>query len=105
MLADRGFDIAALVRIMQASLCIPVLTKGKDQLSPVEVEETKTIANVRIHVERVIGMVGQKCSILHGAIPIDFVIKRAGEDIPLIAHTVHVSCALSHVCNPIVPFD
>ena len=90
---------------MQASLRIPAFTKGKDQLSPIEVEETRTIANVRIHVERVIGMVQQKYSILHETIPIVFVIKRAGEDIPLIDHIVHVCCALSNVCNPIVPFD
>lgn len=56
VLADQGFDIAESVGMMQASLHILTFTKGKDQLSPVEVEETRTIANVRIHVERVIGM-------------------------------------------------
>ena len=50
-------SVAESVGIMQASLRIPAFTKGKDQLSPIEVEETRTIANVRIHVERVIGMV------------------------------------------------
>lgn len=105
VLADRGFDIAESVGMMQASLHIPAFTKGKNQLSPVEVEETRTIANVRIHVERVIGMVRQKYSILHSTIPIDFVTKRAGEDVPLIDRIVRVCCALSNVCNPIVPFD
>lgn len=57
VLADQGFDIAESVGMMQASLHILTFTKEKDQLSPVEVEETRTIANVRIHVERVIGMV------------------------------------------------
>ena len=70
-----------------------------------EVEETRAIANVRIHVERVIGMVRQKYSILHGTLPIDFVIKRAGEDVPLIDRIVRVCCALTNVCNPIVPID
>ena len=32
---------------MQASLGIPAFTKGKDQLSPDEVEETRAIAMVR----------------------------------------------------------
>ena len=77
MLANQGFDTAESVRMMQASLHIPAFTKGKDQLSAVEVEETRTIANVRIHVERVIGMVQQKYSILHSIIPIDFVIKKS----------------------------
>ena len=68
VLADRGFDIAEAVGMIQASLHIPAFTKGKDQLSAIEVKETRTIANVRIHVERVIGMVRQKYSILHGTI-------------------------------------
>lgn len=57
VLADRGFDISESVGMMQARLHIPAFTKGKDQLSPLEIEETR---NVRIHVERVIGAVRQK---------------------------------------------
>jgi len=105
VLADRGFDIAESVGMMQARLHIPAFTKGKDQLSAAEVEETRTIANVRIHVERVIGMVRQKYSILHHTIPIDFVTIRQGEDIPIIDRIVRICCALNNVCNPIVPFD
>ena len=56
ILADRGFDIPESVGTMQAKLHIPAFTKGKSQLSPLEVEETRSIANVRIHVERVIGL-------------------------------------------------
>ncbi|XP_065902324.1 uncharacterized protein [Dysidea avara] len=91
VLADRGFDISESV--------------GKDQLSAVEIEETRTIANVRIHVERVIGMVRQKYSILHDTIPIDFVIIRKGEDTPLLDRIIRICCALTNVCNPIVPID
>ena len=105
VLADRGFDISESVGMMQARLHIPAFTKGKDQLSAVEVEETRTIANVRIHVERVIGMVRQKYSILHDTIPIDFVIIRKGEDTPLLDRIVRICCALTNVCNPIVPID
>ena len=60
VLADRGFDISDSVGMMQASLSIPAFTKGKSQLSAMEVEETRTISNVRIHIERVIGNVRQK---------------------------------------------
>ena len=60
VLADRGFDIGDSVGMMQASLHIPAFTKGKSQLTAMEVHETRSIANVRIHVERVIGMVRQK---------------------------------------------
>ncbi len=50
VLADRGFDISDSVAMMQARLHIPAFTRGKDQLSAMEIHDTKTIANVRIHV-------------------------------------------------------
>ena len=43
----------------------------------------RTIANVRIHVERIIGNVRQKYPILQNTLPIHFVHKRDGEDTPL----------------------
>ena len=47
VLADRGFDISESVGMMQAKLHIPAFTKGKSQLSTLEVENTRTIANVQ----------------------------------------------------------
>ena len=38
ILADRGFDIADSVGTLQARLHIPAFTKGKSQLSALEVE-------------------------------------------------------------------
>ena len=40
-----------LRRLLLSSLKIPALTKGENQLSGIEVEQTTRIANVRIHVE------------------------------------------------------
>ena len=51
VLADRGFDISESVGMMQASLQILAFTKGKSQLSALEVENTRIIANVCIHIE------------------------------------------------------
>lgn len=90
---------------MQAKLHIPAFTKGKTQLSALEIEDTRKIANVRIHVERVIGCVRQKFRILQSTLPIHFVSTRKDEDIPLIDHIVRVCCALNNVCNSVVPFD
>ena len=73
VLANCGFDIAESVGVMQAQLHISEFKKGKDQLSALEVEQTRSIANVRIHVERVLGLVRQKHSILQSTIPIHFV--------------------------------
>ena len=98
VLAERGFNISKSVGMMQASWHIPAFTKEKDQLHADEIEKTRTIANVRIHVERVIGMY----SILHDTIPIDFVLIRKGEDTPLIDR---ICWALTNACNLIVPGD
>ena len=84
VLADRGFDISDSVGILQAKLHIPAFTRGKSQLSALEVEETRSIANVRIHVERVIGLVRQKYTILQGTLPINLMTKRVDEDSPLV---------------------
>ena len=54
LLADRGFDTAKEVQFMQASLEIPAFTKGLPQLSPVDTEKTRKLANLQIHTERVI---------------------------------------------------
>ena len=105
VLADRGFDIADSVSAMQAKLHIPAFTKNKNQLSALEVEETRKIANVRIHVERVIGSVKQKFKILQSTIPIQFVTKQKDRNTPLIDHIVRVCCELTNVCDSVVPFD
>jgi hypothetical protein len=52
LLADRGFDITESVGLCCAEVKIPAFTKGKKQLSPLELESTRKIAHSRIHVER-----------------------------------------------------
>lgn len=96
VLADRGFDIFEFVGMMQARLHISSFTKGK---TATEVEETHTIANVRIHVQHVIGTVCQRYTILQGTLPIDFVIKRDQQDIPLIDCIIRICCALNNMCD------
>ncbi|XP_022810273.1 uncharacterized protein LOC111347275, partial [Stylophora pistillata] len=48
------------------------LHKGESQLDPVDVEKTKGIASVGIHVERVIGLLRRKYTILESTLPTDF---------------------------------
>jgi len=105
VLTDRGFDIGDSVAVMQTTLNIPAFTKRKSQLSALEVEETRTIANVRIHVERVIGAVCQRFSILQSTLPIHFLSIRKGETVPVVDRIVRVCCALNNVCDSVVPFD
>ena len=68
-----------------------------------QVEETRTIANVRIHIERVIGNVRQKYTILKNILPIDFVSSK--DDTPLIDSAIRVCCALTNLCNSVIPSE
>lgn len=60
VMADRGFLIEEELKTRGVELNIPAFTKGKSQLHPRELEETREIANVRIHVERIIGQLRLK---------------------------------------------
>ena len=104
MLANRGFDIQDSVGICSARVAIPAFTKGKKQLTGIDVEQTRRIANVRIHVERVIGFIRQKYTFLSGTLPIDFITPR-DDGVPLIDKIVVVCCALSNICDSVIPFD
>lgn len=109
VMADRGFTICESVGLKQAKLVIPAFTKGKSQLHPVDVERTRGIASVRIHVERVIGLLRRKYTILEGTLPTDFLSSnRSGTPdakIPMIDRIIRVCSALVNLCPPIIPFD
>ena len=105
-LADRGFDVADSVAIMGASLDLPAFTKGHEQLCAGEIENTRKIANVRIHVERVIGAVRQRFTILSatGVFTKDLVQTQCNYGV-LLDSVVRVCYALNDVCEGIVPFN
>ena len=74
ILADRGFILVdEFAAGCSAELIIPSFTKGKKQLSAKEVETTRQIASIRIHIERVIGLIKNRYLILNGPIPITMV--------------------------------
>ncbi|XP_052254004.1 uncharacterized protein LOC127860158 [Dreissena polymorpha] len=105
ILADRGFDIGDSVGTLCASVNIPAFTKGKGQLSPLDLEETRKIANVRIHVERVIGLVRQKFTFLNGTQPIDVVMTKDERGLTTIDKVAYVCCALVNMCESVVDFN
>ena len=79
LLADRGFNIEDSIAIRGATVEIPSFTRGKAQLTPEEVESSRKNANVRIHVERIIGGIRQSYPILAAtaALPWDYVQPRS----------------------------
>lgn len=54
ILADRGFGLKEEFLLKNAVLVIPPAAKGTSQMTSTDIRKTKTVANVRIHVERVI---------------------------------------------------
>ena len=103
VLADRGFDIQESVGLLWATLKMPTFTKGKSQLSVIEVEQTRRIANVRIHVERVIGNIRQKFSLLIATQPVDqLVVKGDQSTVCTLVKIVCIACSLVILCDSVV---
>ena len=73
---------------------------------PGNVEAICKLANVRIHVQRIIGAVRQHFQILSatGVLSKEFMSKNSDGTIVLDS-IVRVYCALSNLCECIVPFD
>ena len=103
VLADRGFNIGDLVAEYRAEAVLPAFTKGKSQLSAKEVLESRELARVPIHVERLIGMVKQKYSILDSVLPISFIKQDVGNDKSVADKLMVICCALVNLCESIVP--
>ncbi|XP_044745078.1 uncharacterized protein LOC123306940 [Coccinella septempunctata] len=103
VLADRGFLIKEFVELFNASVIIPAFTKGLNQIHPSDLENTRAIANVRIHVEKIISLLKQKFTILAGKVPIKLLATRA--DVALLDDIVNVCCGLIFICPPVIPLD
>ncbi|XP_075534184.1 uncharacterized protein LOC142567970 [Dermacentor variabilis] len=99
VLADRGFDIADTLGLYCAKLHIPAFTRGQKQLTALDVENTRKLANVRIHVERVIGLVRNKYLIMKALI----MASKAGHAFTPLDKIVTVCCALINLCPSVVP--
>ena len=77
-------------------------------MSAKEVLESRAVARVRIHVERLIGMVKQKYTILDGLLPVSFIKNdqdSTGCDTTTADKLIVICCALVNLCESIVPVD
>ena len=92
VMADKGFNLGDLLAKRKAFLNIPPFLRKK-QFSMDEVQETRRIAKVRIHVERAIGRVKQ-FRILDPVIPLSLK--------PIISPMFRVICFLTNLDKPLV---
>ena len=67
-MADCGFNISEDLALCGGRLWTPAFTREKSQLSESEVEMTRRLARVRIHVERVICQMRKKFKILRNTL-------------------------------------
>ncbi|XP_021713249.1 uncharacterized protein LOC110681527 isoform X2 [Aedes aegypti] len=107
IMADRGFLIKNYVENTGVELLLPAFTVGQDQLHPLDIEKTRKLANVRIHVERVIVQLRNKYKILYkNKFPIS-TLKRTKNycETPLMDQIVTVCCSLVNLCPSVVPED
>ncbi|KAK3880932.1 hypothetical protein Pcinc_014582 [Petrolisthes cinctipes] len=83
---------------------IPAFTRGKKQLSMLETQDTREIASQRIHVERVIGLLRNKYTMLQDTHPLTM-LQRDDSGLTCLDKCVRVACALVNMCPSVVPFD
>ncbi len=74
VMADRGFTIREELFSLRVKLNMPALMKGRSQLTDAETTESRRIAAVRIHVERVMARI-KSFKILNSTLPIPCVKK------------------------------
>ena len=106
ILADRGFPLQDdFAWRCSAELIIPAFTKGKKQLSTKETETTRKIANIRIHIERVIGLLKNRYHVFDGPTPITLVKSISNEiykQTPTIDKLITVCACLFNLSTSIV---
>ena len=105
ILADRGFNVQESVGLHCAEIKVPPFTRGKKQLSTLEVETARQLSCVRIHVERVIGVLKQKYTIFQSILPISSIMCDEGTSTSFIDKAAVICSALCNCCESVVPFE
>ena len=99
---DLGFTIQESVGLYCAQLK-PEFTWEESQLQQKSVDETHEIAAVRIHVERVIGLLRNKFTILQGILPIK--IMKTDDGTFKLTHILTICSTLCTLCSSCIPVE
>jgi len=92
-MVDRGFNIREDLLTKYADLIIPPGARGKEQMSGADVNKTKSIANLRIHIERAIERI-KRYRILQCILPISL--------LPLADDIIQTCGGLCNLLGPLV---
>ena len=95
LLADQDFNINEELCALGATLTVPSFMKGKKRHSDGEVDISRQLSSVQIHVEHVIGRI-KKFRLLHTTLPLNQVD-------PLDVIRV-IACGLVNMNNSVVLF-
>ncbi len=102
VLADHGFSISEDIAIHSAHLEIPAFTRGKKQLMQREVEQSREFCSVQIHVERVIGVLKNRYTIIEEPMQIKMLKRKYDSEDTHIDKIFTVCCALTNVGATVV---
>ena len=94
ILADQGFNIKEELSALGATLKIPSFTKGKKQLSGDEVDASRQLSSVQIHLECVIGRI-KKFRLLQTILPLT--------QVDILDDIMVIVCGLVYINNSVVP--
>ncbi|XP_055499203.1 uncharacterized protein LOC129701792 [Leucoraja erinacea] len=103
ILADPGFDIKDDAGFYGCQAEIHAFTRGKAQLSALDVENTRELAHLRIHVERLFGAVRQKFLFLGHTVPLEYMMTNSEIQVPKIDKIAKICCALFNLNDSIMP--
>lgn len=99
-MADTCDEYASMAMV---EVKTPPFTRGKAQLEKVEVDWSRELSIIRIHVEQVIGVLKQKYTILQSILPISLISDGSQDTNLTIDKIVRVCCALINICPSVVP--
>lgn len=106
ILADKGFLIEDEVEARNASLKMPSFVRNGGQLHPTEIEQSRDVSRIRIHVERIICVLREKFNICSDTAHMSAVAKQNDlYDNDLYDKIIYVCSCLVNLCPSVVSND